>query len=435
MKKEFFFEIAWRLAVLVLPWQTRWFSDAALGGWPWEQGRWSVYVSWVLLVGACALAPRWEGWNVFSQAKKNFAFLLGGLVMVTVFALYLNPLWHLRFPAVAQWWIQMILIFAFSWTLWHARVSSASFVTMFVFSLLPHVAIGFWQYAIQYVAPIKWLGIAAQDPRNLGVSVVEAGFFRNLRIYGGFPHPNIFGGWLALGVVFSTWLAARSETKRRAIGWSVVTAIYAVALLLTFARGAWIAAFFGILLLALGIFRKQTGSLQFAVLAIFSSVFLTGVVGYTQRHLLVARVQLAERIEQKSFDVRKQSLVDGWKLFLERPLFGSGPNAELLDLVSRKLRPGSVRLIEPIQPPHSVYLWFLVDFSVVGLAVIAISATRRLRYLKKAPISFWILGPLGVLALFDHYLISSWAGQTLAACALLVLFLPQTRTQAEDSRG
>ena len=49
------FELLWRLSILTLPFQTRWFHDASLAGWPWEQGRWSVYVSWGLMLGTVAV--------------------------------------------------------------------------------------------------------------------------------------------------------------------------------------------------------------------------------------------------------------------------------------------------------------------------------------------------------------------------------------------
>jgi hypothetical protein len=43
-------EWSWRLAILALPWQTRWFAEGpALGGLPWEQGRWAFYLSYIPL--------------------------------------------------------------------------------------------------------------------------------------------------------------------------------------------------------------------------------------------------------------------------------------------------------------------------------------------------------------------------------------------------
>ena len=41
----------WRVALLLLPWQIRWFVGVELVGWPWEQGALSVYASLIPLIG------------------------------------------------------------------------------------------------------------------------------------------------------------------------------------------------------------------------------------------------------------------------------------------------------------------------------------------------------------------------------------------------
>src|SRR5690349_15713914 len=45
------FEASWRLALLFLPWQTRWFLEGpSVNGFPWENGRISLYLSWIPLI-------------------------------------------------------------------------------------------------------------------------------------------------------------------------------------------------------------------------------------------------------------------------------------------------------------------------------------------------------------------------------------------------
>lgn len=421
------FSWAWRLAILALPWQTRWFLNAELGGWPWEQGRWSVYGSWIFLSVVICLgyfvstrssslrlpAPLAENRN-----WKRLAAVVGGLALSSVLALLLTPDWKFVFPAVAQWWIQALLLGAFVWTMWRARISFHSLVLMFVLSLLPHAALGFWQYMIQFVSPMKWLGIAAQDPRNLGVSVVEAGVFRVLRMYGGFPHPNLFGSWLGFGAVLSVWLASHATTKIRAVLFSLVTALLSTALLLAFARGAWIATILGIA--ALSIQRAATrrvapAAFQYAMVAVCATALFVGVVGFTQRHVLLARVQATERIEQKSLETRVRSLKDGWMLFRAHPIFGTGPNAELAALVRTRTR-------EPAEPPHNTYLLFLVDFGLLGVAVLIYAIARGWsEVLHKVRVYHWLVFPLLILGLVDHAPLSFWAGQTLLATLVLLI--------------
>ncbi len=421
---NFGFSWTWRLAILALPFQTRWFSDASLAGWPWEQGRWSVYASWILIVLAVVIRhviPAKAGIQRSGMdsrlrgSDKKMLLILIGFIALTL-------LMTSSRVATVQWWIQILLLVAFVWTLVRARIPSREIMTWFVISLLPHVALGFWQYAVQNVDAMKWLGIAAQDPRNLGASVVEAGPFRTLRAYGGFPHPNIFGGWLAIGLVTALACARDASTKYRAALWSFASAMIAVALFLTYARAAWIAAIIGMVCLGWRIVRhpeRSEGSAkQFFLLAIVSAVLLTSVVAFSQRTLLLSRVQPTGRLEQKSIDARMQSVRDGLTLFIAHPLFGTGPNAELVDLA--RIRPAKSRA--PLEPPHDAYLLALVDVGILGILILGwvVWKTKRAHGMRPS-----ILHPtfaaLLILGLFDHYLWSLWAGQALVAVTLLTL--------------
>lgn len=391
------FSWAWRLAILALPWQTRWFADASLAGWPWEQGRWSVYASWVLIAAAIA-----TGFFVTKKrpAKRTAAFL----------ALFvaLTLLTTASTAATTQWWIQILLLLAFGWTLFAAEVPWRDVATWFVISLLPHVALGMWQYASQDVAAMKWFGIAAQLPQNPGVSVIEAGPFRTLRAYGGFPHPNIFGGWLAIGLVTSLALARDAATKLRSIGWTVASSAIAVALFLTFSRGAWIAAAVGVLFLAIRFHRSQ-----FFRVALISSLVATCIVGFSQRHLFISRLSSTERLERKSLEERGQSLRDGLKLFLARPLFGTGPNAELVAM-------GVSASPVPLEPPHNAFLLALDDLGIAGILILGFLIWDLRRAIARiAPTVYCLLSIVCVLALFDHYLWSYWPGQALVMITLL----------------
>lgn len=401
------FSWAWRLAIFALPWQTRWFADASLAGWPWEQGRWSFYASWLLILATIvggAFLKKFQISNFKSQKKTVVIFsLFVALTLLTTSSI----------AATAQWWVQILLLAALAVTLRRAEIPRREIATWFVISLLPHVAFGFWQYAAQGVSAVKWLGIAAQDPRTLGVSVVEAAEFRTLRAYGGFPHPNIFGGWLAIGLVTSLALAKDAANKIRVIGWTAASSAIAVTLVLTFSRGAWIAALVGIVVLAIR-FRRS----QFFRVALVSVIVATSIVGFSQRHLFASRLSSAERLEQKSFEERGQSLRDGLKLFLARPIFGTGPNAELVAM-NVSASPA------PLESPHNAFLLAFVNVGVGGILLLG-------WFFRKRPLTYAIfLPPLLILAFFDHYLWSYWSGQALATIALLTVLPPLGKVEPD----
>ncbi|MBI4138689.1 O-antigen ligase family protein [Candidatus Uhrbacteria bacterium] len=405
------FSICWRLAVLALPWQTRWFSDATLAGWPWEQGRLSFYVSWVFILATILIRPpikmnrsaHIDGWR-----RLPLFFLLTATFLATAF----DPS---AMRAVGQWWLQVFLLVFFCVTIIRSGVSARQIATWTAISLIPHVALGYWQYAIQNVIGHPWLGIATQLPELPGVSVVEHGAYRVLRMYGGFPHPNIFGGWLAVGLLLSIWLAATASTKWRALAWSCCSAAMSVALLLTYARGAWIAVVVGFIALVIGHIRTNVRtssgvSFSLAAVALVCSMIAVGIVGYSQRDHLLARFDPSARLEAKSLESRAASLEEGWKIFRRHPFFGTGPNAELLELAaSSKQHVASA----PLEPPHNTFLLALVDLGLIGVLLLIIFLSPHL--FKHPPPTTHLLACLLILSLFDHYPWSTWSGQALVA--------------------
>jgi hypothetical protein len=416
--QELAFQIFWRLAIIVLPWQTRWFFDASVAGWPWEQGRMSLYVSWFFILATIVIRPPTK--MVRSDHFRGCRILfLAILVFLSVFAAAFDVS---ALRAISQWWIQVTLLFIFGLTLFNSGIIFRKLATWFVISLVPHVALGFWQYAIQLVIGHSWLGMAAQLPENLGVSVVEHGEYRLLRMYGGFPHPNIFGGWLAIGFVCSLQLVGFAKTKWRALSWTFCCAALSIALLLTYARGAWIAVIVGVVIVGAGLvpaLSDRTGARpaptrQFIWLAILVSTLATGIVGYSQRDHILSRFDATQRLEAKSIQTRSVSLKSGIEIFMRHPFFGTGPNAELLDLAKQSQEKKSVA---PLEPPHNAFLLVLVDFGIFGFLIFVWILWLNRRFVIRHS-SFVI--PLLVLALFDYYPWSFWAGQSLVMLVMLL---------------
>ncbi|MBD3250954.1 hypothetical protein GF380_00540, partial [Candidatus Uhrbacteria bacterium] len=194
------FAILWPLSFLILPWQTRWIiQDATLNGSVWEQARMSVYVGQILiwLTVVCGVFVFWKEWRRLLRAiwkqGSDATVRRGALVlflMLTLASVNLQP--------SLIWWWQVASIVAFVSTLWIAMIPRAALLQWLFVAVLPHALLGIYQYAEQDIAASTVLGVAAQHPWERGPSVVEHGLYRVLRSYGGFPHPNILGGWLAV---------------------------------------------------------------------------------------------------------------------------------------------------------------------------------------------------------------------------------------------
>lgn len=417
------FQFAWRISILALPWQTRWFREAELAGWPWEQGNWAFYAAWIPMIAAVVSA----GMKLRSETRdskveirkmdKAFIWIAGGVVMISFVT-------SASYAASAQWILQAGLLAAFGWTLLKMRVKAESLAAWFILSLLPQAVLAYWQYAVQRVDAIRWLGIAFQSPKQLGVSVVEFLDLRYLRAYGGMPHPNILGGWLALGIFMGWQRAWKAAHKYEAFVWSAASAILGGAIVLTYSRSAFLALAAGIAATSIAIFvkrRDEKSSKQFGIFAIAVTLVFAGILAFTQRDVLLARADAGNRLTEQSGSARRQSLVDGWEVFKSRPFQGSGPNAELARLAQLRKGFEDKKTRQPLESPHNVFFLLIVDFGILGAGVFLWIIWRSGKALAR---SWWILPPLIVLAFFDHYLWSYWSGMVLTAVVFMTLMLP-----------
>ncbi|GMU25202.1 O-antigen ligase family protein [Patescibacteria group bacterium] len=416
------FHVSWRVALLCLPWQTQWIlQTGSIGGFPWEQGTLRIYASWMplavaagtglLLSGKRSSAQQWHSRERLMRILATL-FLTGAIVGTS------------SWTATGMWALEAFLLAAFVFALFRQHVSSQTIGFWFVLALLPHTALGIWQFFVQDIGGASVLGIAEHRPWASGTSVVEHGLYRVLRAYGGFPHPNIFGGWLAAGLALLPFLVRQAAAKYGVLFYVFSGAAFTAALLFTFSRGAWVAAVFGFFFafavsLKHASFRadKQSLWLLFAVVAA-----LTAWGAVTQWDHIYARIAATERLEQWSLVSRKTSLIEGWEAWKLRPVTGFGPGAGIVgiqDIRNRLSRPSPAAP----EPPHIVPLSMLVDMGILGF-VAFILATFIFWNRRKTRFSWHVSGP--VLAVFlllaftDHYLWTLWPGMALGAVILLL---------------
>lgn len=422
--------------LVALPWQTRWFQEGPLlGGYPWEQGRISIYVSWFLVfVGAVLrfaamkqvsverleIEQRKSKGYVFRKNRVRRLLLLGGVML-----LLLSSLHTLSVRATMQFWLEALSLIAFLWSVVDVLTIN-TFAKSVALSFFPWMLLGIQQFFTQHVMGTKWLGIASQDPLTPGVSVIEQGTARVLRVYGNFPHPNIFAAWLAIATLVSIFFLLSSPTRKQRIFWFVSVLISTIALILTFSRAALLATIVGFLiLLGAAVVRKDIRSFpQREGRVMLTLILLTFVpIGWQTRHLWLIRTNPSVRLEQRSVNERTHGLQDGMKIFSESPILGVGPGAELVTI--QRLHPQDQ--IPPI-PPHLVPLIVLNELGVLGMMGIGFLGwgTGFWQRMKKSlphPLARTLLGTALVLALFDHYFWTQWPGKTLLALIILGVVL------------
>lgn len=422
LTNDYLFGMAWRATLFLLPWQTRLIlSTAELNGFPWEQGTLAIYLSWMPLIATVILAwGRLKERATKQPLRATVAVPVGILILATL----LTSSWSASFLFIAH----IVLLVLFVAALNARSVPFTKAMHWFLFSLIPHALLGIAQFAAQHVWGSTLLGIAEQISWTRGVSVVEYGEYRVLRAYGGFPHPNLFGGWLAAALLFLPEIIRQAKTALTKFAWIGTGVLFLYTLILTFSRGAWIAAAVGLALAFVLAFRRTETKHQREALILAVVLFLAAIsiAVITQWPTVATRFQATERLEQWSISQRTTAFQDGIEAFKRHPILGWGPGASLIGIAVARTAPSPV----PLEPPHMAPFVLLLETGLLGLIAAVALAWYLLRTLiadKRLIPALPLLATLSLLALTDHYLWTLWAGN-----ALLIVMLGLKSTKEKE---
>lgn len=295
-----------------------------------------------------------------------------------------------------------------------------------------------YQFFTQHIGASSWLGIAAQSPRTLGVSVVENTVGRWLRAYGSFGWPTSLGIYLAVVLIVGIVLYMRSATLRSRLILISGELVVLAGCILTFARGAWVGAIIGGgVLLGGAIYRLvQRKDAESAVdirrIVFFCSalVVLAFVYGYIFRGLLLSRLSGQGALEERSLSERSSQYHDSAFLVREHPWWGVGPGLYSLYLYEHfPTRSGN-----ELQPVHNIYVLLVVQHGFLLLMAASGLVYYGVVY-RHFTVSLRTLPPFLVVAVagcFDHWPVSLWSGLLLTAIlsgSACIIGLPAEKNQ------
>ena len=390
------------LILFVLPFQTRWiFNDLTIAGQPWEYGRLSLYATEALIVFASLLRGVVRVDARHEPLLKAAIFFLGALFLGASFSRNIT----LAFSAI----LHVSAAAALFALVLDERTDATKAASAFVLGLLVPSALA-WTQVLTGLSPASTvLGLASHDAATLGSSVVETVSTRVLRGYGTLPHPNIFGGYLALGTVLAAWLAS----KGRRVG--SVLPILAATLVVTFSRGAWIAAAVG---LAVAFFLSVRPPTR-VIFATVWTIILTVAIFHAP---IFTRFDASARLEAKSVSERVSEF-SLWPDVVRQNVF-TGVGAGNYAFALAGLYPG--KDVWSYQPIHDSLLLFIAETGLLGLLAagrffwVAVTSICACRTARGRACAVSVIFALVSVAAFDHYLWSLWPGMCLAALALAV---------------
>lgn len=402
--------------LFLLPWQTRYIWEAGtLAGQYWEYVSYSLYATelllWAIILLFFALLVRdrqnWYALVVALTTPDNKKRVLVVLVIIALFGIVFlhSPNHFLSYYYLFHALEAACLFFCIT----QLQINSKQLLVAFWLGGVGQGMLAIVQFATQQVLANKWLGLAAHSAGHIGDFVVETNSERWLRAYGSFGSPNMLGAYLALILVVGLLLYNTSSSRQK-IGVSLGQIAVVAGLVLSFSRGAWLAALVGIsTLIFLTIRERQT--VKFIIFQSLLYLLLIAGLAYLFQPLFLSRLEASGRIEARSINERTQQYAEAKRLFFSYPWLGVGPGEYTLALYQSL---GSPTSSSSVQPAHNVYLLMLAEFGIPLFAVLAAIGSFIIR-------SVWLRNPLGlslvsvmaVSGVFEHFWWTLYTGVVL----------------------
>ena len=406
------------LFLFLLPWQTRLIiKDGILNGGYWEWGTISFFaIDLVFIMISLFFCCR----VIFTDQTEN-----GRLPKKMMFFVLL----FLTFSFVSIFWAENRVISFYHWLRLLEGVFLFIFIQKINFSIvragwslvlagLVQISLALVQFINQNVFSSKWLGIAAQNVFQVGVSVVETAEGRILRLYGSFSHPNIFAGYLVflIFVLFVLYFSSKNFWQKNLI--LFISSLATMTLYFTFSRAAWISLLINLILLVIFIFKKAAKNFRTPFFEFFGLVLIIFVMFsvLTARDFLV-RIEARGRLENISVKERMLNFDRGQEIVKKNFLLGVGLGNYSWELFKKYPNLTSW----DYQPIANIYLLILAELGLVGLLLflsMVLFVFLRLGFNVHTP----ILASLLFVGLFDHWLFSLSFGILLFYLALGLLW-------------
>ncbi len=419
MIKQRYFTFLLSVFALLLPWQSRYiFAMLPIGNAVSEYGVMSVYAIELLLVIGLVTGYAWLGLPKLSEENRSPAILAVLMILAALVSVAFSATGELSLAQSTH----VLCALLFFLALLDPRVELKKVLLGFSIGLVPPLLLGAFQVLTGFSAASTYLGLAARNAEHLGDSVITlGGGVRMLRAYGSFSHPNIFGGYLAVGTVAAgtLWYNARSPKYKTA--YFALGAALLIGLFLTASRSAALGLALGTGLSLLVVRMKDTAKARMAVIplailvigaTLAITLFAPGVAADTRG----GGVNEARSIEERTAQYVEYSAVEKQATPLQ-VLVGHGVGSYVFELA--KTFPD--RQVFDYQPIHSLPFLVFFEVGILGSIMIifwqtTVDLINFARFPNRNAVAAFAMGNVVlVIIFFDHYIWSSWSGLALIA--------------------
>lgn len=421
------FNILFLIIVILLPMQTRYFLMIQnINHNFFEYGSISLYIIDVLIALFIIYGIFYSIKNkvLIDKKSKIFLFLLF-LFNLSIF----SSIFFSSEKIIAIYNLLKIFLFStFSFIIFINKIKLEWFTNSFILSSSIQGFISIYQFIMQSVSANKYLGVSEQLSFNLGTYVIEGSFGRILKSYGLFPHPNMLGLFLLIGLVFILFKIIDHKKEKNLletsrIDFKMIYLVYAfginfIGLIFTFSRIAifiFIFSFILFLIYELSIYIANRTALNkrsnYSLSIFMVLIFIILSVSLPSSDLLASRADINNRLVVKSTNERLIQLKDFKNYIQQKYLTGLGVG----NYTIYKHNQNKDLNTWDLQPVHNMYLLIFLETGIFGLLTfISLIAFKLIRNKEiKIIIPFVIILLFGLL---DHFIITLTFG-------LIIFFL------------
>ena len=409
----------------------------------------SAYISWYfnnylaffvyasdLILFVCFITWFWSGdW----KQKPNRLFWLTlaflGAILISLFHVKQE---NLAYYGLIKWVELLFLMFYVHSTFRQSYQFKLSAGVLFL-AVLMQSLIGLVQFHVQHGIGLAWLGEYIAPAGTPGLATIQFGSEKLIRAYGTFPHPNVYGAFLVLGLILGLFLVSRGTSESR-IKSGMTKILMTLGLILitwgifvSFSRLAWVAAILAILCYLVYYWRNQRATFNRLCLVILVSCATIGILG---NQYLKARA-----LDSSSVSVSDRVYFDklGVELIKQHPIIGAGAGnyVPALQILEPNLEPWQY------QPAHNIFIFLGAELGLLGLAIFLAMLSVIFWSARKVPcetlsLSVILLGLLFLLmGQFDHYFVTIQQGRLMLFVVLgLLASLPNLyKVKSEFARS
>lgn len=400
------------LFVFLLPWQTMWIMrEVFIDGEKWEFGTIGIYASTVLCIAALVLifVGRWQRvCDCVRAISTPLKVMWSVLFLWLAMGVFQAP----DHVLAATKFIFLALAVSVPLMMHVLSIAGPRIVFILLASLSLHAMLGLWQFMTQSDFASTLLGLSYHDAWRGGISVIETSSGRWLRAYGGFTHPNMFGGVMAGATILAVGMWLRERVNHMGRWYFSLMILFYSAMLISFSKGALIGFFIGLFFILIVLHRDIMRWHAWASLSVaLLSISLVVIISYSD--LWQTRAAGETRLEQMSRTERVSQVAQSRSIITQHLAFGVG-----LGNYTKMLAQGDTQIpVWQHQPVHNVALLILAETGlgfllVMGLLIVGIKKIwdTRATHSVLEVVSYGSLIALGISGLFDHWQWSSHFG-------------------------